>query len=127
MLRAAREGKDASSQAAKVREQPNHIFAIHRKDRGYMAKRIDEQFTRSDLIFESIMDSIVDPLPLRRCVSALASANIAVENLFCKGRTSRVNHTNIEPAGSKLKSNLKFARQDIKNGKTGQEGIVGDK
>ena len=106
MLRAAREGRDASSEAAKVREQPNHIFAIHRKDRGYMAKHIDEQFTRSDLIFESIIDSIRDPLPLQHYVSALAGANIAREKLFCKGSASRVNHTNIEPADSKLKGHL---------------------
>ena len=85
MLRAARDGRDASSWSAKNLEQKNQIFAIHRKQRGYMAKSIDEKFTRTDLIFEEVYDSIVDPQP-RHYVSILVRANISKENLYCKGR-----------------------------------------
>jgi hypothetical protein len=105
MLRTAREGKDASSFAAKTLEQPNQVFSIARAARGYMAKPIDEFFTRSDLIFESVLDSINDPPPAR-CVSLLATADMKQEYLLCKGTSRRVNHGKFESSASKLKSRL---------------------
>ena len=105
MLRAARDGRDASSLSAKTFEQLNQIFSITRAARGYMAKSIDELFTRSDLIFEAVMDSIKDPPPTR-CVSLLATADMKQENLLCKGTSRRVNHDEFESYDSKLKSRL---------------------
>ena len=96
MLRAARDSRDASSAAAKTLEQPNQIYAIHRKSRGYMAKHIDKKFTRADLIFETIYDSIADPLPAH-CVSSLAKANVLQENLYCKGAARRMIHAGLIP------------------------------
>ena len=96
MLRAARDSRDASSAAAKTLEQPNQIYAIHRKSRGYMAKHIDNKFTRADLIFETIYDSIADPLPAH-CVSSLAKANVLQENLYCKGAARPMIHAGLIP------------------------------
>ena len=92
MLRAARDGRDASSVAAKALEQPNQIYAIHRNSRGYMAKRVDVNFTRADLLFESIIDSIQNPVPAHR-ISALTSATLDVENLLLQRGNRRVNHS----------------------------------
>ena len=105
MLRAARDGRDVSSMTAKKFELPNQIYSIHRKSRGYMAKLIDGRYTRTDLLFESVFDSIPNPLP-KHCVSAIAAANISAEKLYLQKSVRRVNHCNPGSNSSQLKQPL---------------------
>ena len=105
MLRAARDGRDVSSMTAKKFELPNQIYSIHRKSRGYMAKLIDGKYTRTDLLFESVMNSIPDPLPAH-CVSAISTADIAAEKLYVQKSVRRVNHLNPGSNSSQLTTAL---------------------
>ena len=95
MLRTARDNREVSSLNTKAFEQPNQIFAIHRKARGYMAKAIDQLFTRSDLILEAVLDSIQSAPG--QCISTLTTANIKQEKLYVQKGSAQVIHSGSRP------------------------------
>ena len=59
-MRAAREGKEVNAFSTKNMEQPNSLYAMTPEVQAYMGKPVDTEYVRSDLLLESVLDSLQD-------------------------------------------------------------------
>ena len=58
MMRRARENREANSFSTKNMEQPNSLYEVNQAAQAYMGKPISKLYVRSDLLFESVLDSL---------------------------------------------------------------------